>query len=261
MKTRYRISVLPAVAALLMLLGIAAAPAVLDQPMAPSIRATSNDGELVISWDGISGAQYYTVGWINWTEGQPVLDAGGDWLSLFHYTTVAGHRTSYTVKGLDGGDSHYAIMRATDVEGSAARFGGAYSAWSGWSSSPAQPTGQGRAEPTPSTDCINAGTCIPVVSLGTYTGTGDAASTIVDLHAGFYRITASSTSDRFFDVELIPTKGGYYAATVFGIGPLVDEIETFTIYDDGKSYHDQAGSYLLQIDAVGSWTVSIERIN
>ena len=122
--------------------GIAATPAVLAKPVAPNIQATANGGELEITWDRIPGAQYYTVGWINWTEGKPVLDAGGDWLSLFHYTTVAGHRTSYTVKGQNGGDNHYAIIRATDVGGASGRFGGGYSTWSSWSSSPAQPAGQ-----------------------------------------------------------------------------------------------------------------------
>ena len=135
-------SLLPVIVSVLLVGTIAAAPAVLSQPAAPMIEATANAEELTISWDRIPGAQYYTVGWINWTEGQPVHTAGGDWLSLFHYTTVAGDRTSYTVKGLNGGDSHFAIIRATDVAGASGRFGGGYSTWSSWSSSSAQPAGQ-----------------------------------------------------------------------------------------------------------------------
>ena len=118
---------------------VAATPAVLPQPGGPTVQATSNGGEIIISWDRVSGAQYYTVGWVNWTDGKPVSDAGGDWLSLFHYTTVLASETSYTVKGLDGGDDHYAIIRATDTND---RFGGSYSEWSAWSSFPAQPAGQ-----------------------------------------------------------------------------------------------------------------------
>ena len=115
----------------------------LSKPAAPNIQATANGGELEITWDSIPGAQYYTVGWINWTEGQPVHADGGDWLSFFNYTTVEGSQTSYTVKGLDGGDNYYANIRATDVAGiTAGRFGGSYSTWSDWSSSPAQPAGQ-----------------------------------------------------------------------------------------------------------------------
>ena len=128
--------------ATLLIAGIAATPAALAQPDGPSVQATSNGGEIVISWDRVSGAQYYTVGWVNWTKGKPVSDAGGDWLSLFHYTTVLGSETSYTVKGLEEGQDHYAIIRATDAEGAADRFGGGYSQWSAWSSSSAQPAGQ-----------------------------------------------------------------------------------------------------------------------
>ena len=127
--------------AALLIAGIAATPATLAQPDVPAVQATSTGGEIVISWDRVPGAQYYTVGWVNWTKGKPVSDAGGDWLSLFHYTTVLGSETSYTVKGLDEGEDHFAIIRATDV-GGAGRFGGGYSQWSAWSSSSAQPAGQ-----------------------------------------------------------------------------------------------------------------------
>ena len=120
------------------LAGVAATPAVLTQPAAPTARATANGGEMTISWSSIPGAQYYTIGWVNWTEGQPIHTAGGDWHSLFHYTTVRGGETTYTVKGLNGGDNHHAIIRATDVND---RFGGGYSGWSGWSPA-VQPAGQ-----------------------------------------------------------------------------------------------------------------------
>ena len=136
--------------------GIAATPAELTQPVAPNIQATANGGELEITWDRIPGAQFYTVGWINWTEEKPVLDAGGDWLSHFNYTTVAGHRTSYTVKGQIGGDNHYAIIRATDVSGDG-RFNGPYSAWSSWSSRPAQPAGRIIGLPVPEADHLSVG--------------------------------------------------------------------------------------------------------
>ena len=139
------------------LAGIAATPAVLAQPVAPNIQATANGGELEITWDRIPGAQFYTVGWINWTEGKPVADAGGDWLSLFHYTTVAGDRTSYTVKGQIGGDNHFAIIRATDVGGTAGRFGGSYSPFSDWSSRPAQPAGRIIGLPTSAADHLSVG--------------------------------------------------------------------------------------------------------
>lgn len=115
---------------------IAAVPAVLSKPDGPTVSATANGGEALISWNHVPGARYYTVGWINWTDGRAVADSGSDWLSLFNYATVPGNVTSYTVKGLDSGEDHYAIIRATDDDD---RFGGGYSPWSEWSVSPAQP--------------------------------------------------------------------------------------------------------------------------
>ena len=106
-------------------------------PNAPTARATGNVGGMTISWDQVQGAQYYTVGWINWTKAKPLFDAGEDWLSLFHYTTILGDETSYTVNGLTGGEDHYAIIRATDV--ATGRFGEGYSEWSAWSSTAVQP--------------------------------------------------------------------------------------------------------------------------
>ena len=118
--------------AAIMVASIAAMPATLAKPAAPTASATGNPGEMTISWDRVQGAQYYTVGWINWTQGQRLYDADQDWQSLFHYTTVVGSRTSYTVSGLSGGDNHHSIIRATDEAGG--RFGGGYSEWSDWSS-------------------------------------------------------------------------------------------------------------------------------
>ena len=131
--------------AIIVIASIAAAPAQLAKPDAPVVSATANGGEILISWNPVPGAHYYTVGWVNWTDARPLSDAGQDWLSQFNYTTVPGGVTSHTVKGLDGGDDHYAIIRATDVSGNNGRFGGGWSPFSEWSSSvqPAEQHGAG----------------------------------------------------------------------------------------------------------------------
>ena len=127
--------------ATIIIASIAATPAQLAKPDAPTVSATANGGEIVISWNPVAGAYYYTVGWVNWTDAKPLFDAGEDWLHLFNYTTVPGSVTSHTVKGLDGGEDHYAVTRATDVVGNDGRFGGGWSPFSEWSS-PARPAGQ-----------------------------------------------------------------------------------------------------------------------
>ena len=127
--------------AIIIVASISASPAQLAKPGAPTASATANGGEIIISWNAVPGAQYYTVGWVNWTDAKPLSDAGQDWLSQFNYTTVPGSATSHTVKGLDGGDDHSALIRATDVPGAEARFGGGWSRFSD-SSAPVQPAEQ-----------------------------------------------------------------------------------------------------------------------
>ena len=57
---------------LLAIISIAAAPAVLATPNAPTAAATSNAGEIVASWQSVAGAQFYTVGWINRNDYQQI---------------------------------------------------------------------------------------------------------------------------------------------------------------------------------------------
>ena len=156
--------------AIIIVAGIAATPAQLAMPDAPTVRATANGGEMTISWNPVPGAQYYTVGWVNWTDAKPISDAGEDWLSQFHYTTVLGSETSYLVKGLNGGDDHYAIVRATDIEGVAAgRFGGGWSPFSAWSS-PVQPAVQPPGDATQPTSEEAAIPGRPTASAECYVG-------------------------------------------------------------------------------------------
>ena len=196
MKNRYRVSILPAVAPLCMLpRWQAATPAVLNQPTYRSsahLPHTGNfgalliGGELVILIPGrttsrVRPRRHSTAtrsGWINWTawttrDSTRAADCRAAHLfQLRPGDTVASHRTSYTVKGLDGGDTHFiSIMRATTLPH--AILASALGKWlfgmvSSWSSSPAQPAGQPGGEPTPSIDCIAAGTCpIPIANIGT----------------------------------------------------------------------------------------------
>ena len=170
--------------------GIAATPAVLSKPVVPTAQATANGGELEITWNSIPGAQYYTIGWVNWTEGKPVADAGGDWHSLFYYTTVKGSETSYTVKGLNGGDEHYAIIRATDVDN---RFGGGWSEWSGWSI-PTQPARGIIGLPTPESEYLSVGD----------TATFDQYSVTVTSVTTPHMVTLSRSDGTTYDREPVP---------------------------------------------------------
>ena len=112
---------------LLAIISIAAAPAVLATPNAPTAAATSNAGEIVASWQSVAGAQFYTVGWINRNDYQQI-GSSGDWLSAFHYATIPASRTSYTVNGLKAGEEYWTIIGARTT-----RVGGDSPSWSAWS--------------------------------------------------------------------------------------------------------------------------------
>ena len=164
---------------------VAATPATLARPDAPRVHATANAGEVVIVWDPVPGAQYHTVGWVNWADAKPLSDSGEDWLHLFTYTTVRGNVTSHIVKGLDGGEDHYAIIRATDVAGNEGRFGGGWSPWSEWSP-PAKPAGQHGDGYCPITG-------LPV-SEGGYRGVGETVASASDGES--FTLTSASAPDK-----------------------------------------------------------------
>lgn len=114
--------------AVILIASIAAVPAVLPEPNAPTAVATANAGELHVAWDTVPGARFYTVGWINRNDFLSV-GSGGEWLSEFHYATVPASRTSYTVSGLKAGEEYWTIVGARRQ-----RDGGDATRWSAsWS--------------------------------------------------------------------------------------------------------------------------------
>ena len=116
------------VAGVALIASSAASPAVLPTPAKPTAIATANGGELQVSWQPVSGAEFYTVGWINRNDYNGLLASGGDWLSAFHYATVMASNTSYTVSGLKPGEEYWTIVGAR-----ASRVGGDDPSWSSWS--------------------------------------------------------------------------------------------------------------------------------
>ena len=75
-----------------------------------------------------------------------------------------------------------------------------------------------------------------------------------------YRARSTHTGDSFFDVDLVEISTGRSESITFKYGN-ADEIDTFTIYDDDRTFRNQEGNYLLTVDADGSWQVHIELIS
>ncbi len=122
-----RPALLPFLVVTMLVAGIAAAPATVPAPFAPTAIATANPGELRVNWTHVPGAQFYTVGWINRGEFEEMQAAGRDWRDAFHYATIPATYTSHTVKGVKPDANYFTIVGAQTT-----RFG-ADPAWSGWS--------------------------------------------------------------------------------------------------------------------------------
>ena len=136
MRNSVRIGSLFALVAALMLVLVAASPAVLPQPGQPVATSTANAGELQVAWGASPGSQFYLVGWANREEVDQMTSAGREWLDAFHFTTIPSGYTSHTISGLAPETSYVVIIGAQS-----ARFGSQDLTWSGWSQ-PAATAGQ-----------------------------------------------------------------------------------------------------------------------
>ena len=72
----------------------------------------ANAGEVVISWNAVSGASQYRVGWINYNDFLQAQAAGEPWLERFAFVNVRAALTSYTIPRLAPGE-RYAFIVAT----------------------------------------------------------------------------------------------------------------------------------------------------
>lgn len=130
----------------------AGAQSALPKPAAPTATATGNPGEIRVSWQSVSGARFYTVGWIN-RDDYNRAQAAGDWQSAFHYATVLASNTDYTVSGLTAGAQYWTIVGART-----ARFDGDPATWSDWSAGVTTAGQHGAcptAQPTPTRPAAN----------------------------------------------------------------------------------------------------------
>ena len=229
--------------------GVAATPASPVQPGQPIATATANAGELLVTWDASAGATFYSVGWAEEEGIRQMLGAGREWLDAFHYAVIPAAYTSYTVSGLKPETQYYTIIGAQS-----SRFGATDLVWGTWSD--LVNTG---AEPE--TSCLTDGTCLPIQSLGTFSGSGNSATDIVNLTAGLYRFTGSrSNTDGNFFIDVVEIASGKSrSGGIYGRGQSGGQ-KTLTIYNDDSSFLLQQGNYLLEVDADHDWMVTIEQI-
>ena len=236
-----------------------------------TVRDGSNPGEVVVSFDAVAQATHYRIGYVNMVTDYPLAKASatGDWINAFIYVDedarnlrVSGGRAEYTVRRLQQGARHaFTVLTSSDFVDTGG--GGSVISEFAWPSNPrwqfhvvadhegACPV----AAPLPAQDCVSDGTCISIVGLGTYSGTGDSTAHAFDLASGLHRMTL--TGDALVSADLVSTELGrdiYYYDYVSTGDTSSQELITVRAGD--------AGTYLLQIDAddQAGWTFTVERI-
>ena len=226
--------------------------------------------EVVISWDAVPAATHYRIGYVNMESDYPLAKASntGNWLEAFVYVdveaqnfTVVGGRAEYTIRRLEQGVRHAFTVRTGNSPH------GDYT----WPSNPRWKfhvvTGQGTAcpttspAPTPTSDCLTDGTCLPIRSLGTFSGSGNSAKDVVYLAAGLYRFTGSrSNTDGNFFIDVVEVASGESrSGGIYGRGQSGGQT-TLTIYNDDSGFRLQQGNYILEVDTDHDWMVTIEQL-
>ena len=81
------------------------------QPANVRVVNGPNAGEAVVSWDAVTGAAYYRVGWVSAPNFGAVTGAGRDWREAFYFVDLknAG-QTSFTVSRLEPGALHLFLV-------------------------------------------------------------------------------------------------------------------------------------------------------
>ena len=94
-------------------------------------------GEVIISWDPVSQATYYRIGYVNMVKDYPRAKASatGEWIEAFIYVDVnarnipvTGGRGQYTLRRLVQGDRHaFTVLTSNNVVNTTETISGIYS--------------------------------------------------------------------------------------------------------------------------------------
>ena len=113
-------------------------------------------GEVIVSWDSVSQAAYYRIGYVNMVKDYPRAKASatGEWIEAFVYVDVnarnipvSGGRGQYTLRRLVPGDRHaFTVLISDNVVNTVETISGAYS----W---PQNPRWEFHTVTNPQSDC------------------------------------------------------------------------------------------------------------
>ena len=118
-----------------------------------AVRAGSSDGEVILSWDAVSDATHYRIGYVNMEVDYHLAKASctGEWIEAFVYVDVnaqnipvSNGRAEYTIRRLSPGARHaFTVLTSNNFVDTGG--GGSVSSEFFWPSNPRWTFLQGRA--------------------------------------------------------------------------------------------------------------------
>ena len=84
-------------------------------PSNVAAQNTGNPGEVRISWDAVPNAEYYRIGWVAYSDVEPIIAAGGDWLEHFAFIDIENRgQTEHVITRLAPRVQYAFIMASND---------------------------------------------------------------------------------------------------------------------------------------------------
>ena len=84
-------------------------------PSNVTAQHTGNPGEVRISWGAVPDAAYYRIGWVAYSDVEPLITSGGDWLEHFAFIDIENRgQTEHFITRLTPGVQYAFIMASND---------------------------------------------------------------------------------------------------------------------------------------------------
>ena len=84
-------------------------------PSNVTAQHTGNPGEVRISWGAVPNAAYYRIGWVAYSDVEPLIASGGDWLEHFAFIDIENRgQTEHFITRLTPGVQYAFIMASND---------------------------------------------------------------------------------------------------------------------------------------------------
>ena len=87
----------------------------LNLAQASASQAATGTASVNVTWYAVPGASYYRIGWVVYSDVQPIIDAGGDWLEHFAFIDIANRgQTAHMIERLTPGLQYAFIVAGND---------------------------------------------------------------------------------------------------------------------------------------------------